>query len=304
MPTVSIVVPCFNAADTLAETLASLRAQSVTDWEMLCVDDGSTDATPEMLAHAARADARIRVIANTGKGPSRARNLGVAEARGSVIGFCDADDLWAPDKLRLCLAALADPAVDAVFARIAFLDGARTSKLSTVPSGDLSVPTLLGENPVCTMSNLVVRRAAFVATGGFDTGMVHNEDLEWLIRLVGQGSRVIGLDRTLVRYRTSVSGLSSDLAAMRAGRDRAIATAARHGFVADARSEAIHLRYLARRALRVGAPGAEALRLAAAGLATSPAGFLSDLRRGGLTALGALLSPLMPARLRRALFAS
>ncbi|WP_121066078.1 glycosyltransferase family 2 protein [Chachezhania antarctica] len=304
MPLFSIIVPCYNAAATLECTLASLTAQTCTDWEMLCIDDGSTDATPDILAAAAEADPRIRVLENIGKGPSHARNRALAEATGEFLAFCDADDLWAPRKLtRMADALLSNQTLDGIYARVAFFDGVHSKRISCPPTTDLTIPMLLGENPVCTMSNLTIRREAFLETGGFDTRMVHNEDLEWLIRTVGHGFRLRSVDDCLVQYRTSTTGLSSNLAAMRKGREQALQTAARYGFHTDARSEAIHLRYLARRALRVGAPGTEALRLALSGLAASPRGFFSNMRRGGLTVLGAVLAPVMPAFLRRSLFA-
>ncbi|MDW4498536.1 glycosyltransferase family A protein [Sulfitobacter sp. D35] len=304
MPRFSIVLPCYNAAATLPETLASIRAQTLADWELICIDDGSEDDTARLLKDATAADGRIRLVPNPSSGPSAARNVALSHARADIIAFCDADDLWAAHKLERLEAEFKDPSVAASYARVAFFDGDRARSHSTVPQGDLSIATLLGENPVCTMSNVAVRRDAFRQTGGFDTDMVHNEDLEWLIRLVGDGHRVTGIDDCLVQYRTSHSGLSADLAAMRAGRDRALATAARYGHVADRAAEAVYARYLARRALRVGAPGAEAFRLSLHGIATSPRGFFSDLRRGLLTAAGACAAPLLPAGLRRTLFAS
>lgn len=305
MPRFSIVIPCFNAARTLPETLASLAGQSVTDWEAICVNDGSTDATAEIVARAAAADPRIHLVRNPRKGPSAARNHGaLVAAQGEIVAFCDADDLFATGRLARLDEAFAERKLDAAFGKVAFFvaDPGEAGAISTVPAGLVDVPMLLGENPVCTMSNLTIRRKAFAETGGFDERLVHNEDLEWLIRLVGFGARLRGIDTVLTHYRTNPSGLSSDLAAMQAGRDVALATARRFGFRADARAEAVHLRYLARRALRLDQPGFAALRLAAAGLAASPAGFLSDPRRGGLTLAGALTAPLLPRRLRRALF--
>ncbi|WP_102223387.1 glycosyltransferase family 2 protein [Acidimangrovimonas sediminis] len=303
-PRFTIVVPCYNAAATLAATLESFRRQSFADWECLLVDDGSTDATPALIAGAAAADPRFRALANPGKGPSTARNLAIGAARGEILAFCDADDLWLPGKLDLAHRTMAASEVAGCFGRIAFFDGARSTATSTVRAGDLTVAQLLGENPVCTLSNLCVRREVFARTGGFDPAIVHNEDLDWLIRLVGAGHRVVGLDTLVVMYRTSVGGLSSDLSAMRRGRAAALASAARFGHRPLPRDEAIHLRYLARRALRVGAPAREALSLALGGLLTSPRGFLSPARRGVPTLAAALSAPLMPARLRRRLFSS
>lgn len=304
MPVFSIILPCFDAEETLAETLASLSAQSFEDWEAICVDDGSRDGTVALIRAAALADPRIRTLPNPGKGPSQARNFGAQMARGAILAFCDADDIWMPCKLAQLHAAFGDPGLDGAYGQIGFFQRvpADAKVFSTVPEGALTGLALLGENPVCTMSNIALRRAAFVRSGGFDEGMVHNEDLEWLIRLVGGGARVVGVPQLQTLYRTSLGGLSTDLAAMSAGRARAIATAAAYGIRPTAQSHAIHHRYLARRALRLGAARSLALRHVARGLWASPAGFFSPFRRGALTLVGACLALVLPRRLRQSLF--
>lgn len=303
-PRFTIVVPCFNAAATLPDTLQSLCAQSFANWECLLIDDGSSDGTPGLIAAAAAADPRFRTLRNPGRGPSSARNLALTGARGEIIAFCDADDLWVPGKLAMVHRAMSSPAVAVCFGQIAFFDGCDSTTRSTVRPGPVGIVDLLGENPVCTLSNVSVRREVFAATGGFDPAIVHNEDLDWLIRLVGAGHSLVGIDALMVGYRTSRTGLSSDLEAMRRGRAAALASAARLGYRPRRRDEAIHLRYLARRALRLGAPPREALALALSGVLTSPRGFLSPVRRGLPTLAGALTVAVLPPRLRRRLFAS
>ena len=303
MPRFSIILPCHNAAATILETIQSLVAQTFEDWEVLVVDDGSTDDTAAIVMRTTYLDSRIRLIGHSGTGPSAARNAGAAMARGEVLCFCDADDRWRNTKLACLDEVFEDEYVDAAFGRVAFFDGARTRALSAPFKGTLSIDMLLGENPVCTLSNVAVRRNVFEDSCGFDTRLVQNEDLEWLIRVVGIGYRVIGVDRVLVDYRTSANGLSSNLADLREGRRAALRTAARFGHPGSARHEAIYLRFLARRALRVGAPSAEAIRLAFAGCRISPRGWFSDVRRGALTLGAAVTAPILPSGLRRALFA-
>lgn len=305
MPKFSIIIPCFNAQNTISETLASLKGQTLKDWEAICVDDGSADQTCAMIKFEARFDPRIRLVANTGKGPSAARNLGaLEEATGDLIAFCDADDLWLPTKLEQLSVAFADPTVDGAFGQIGFFqDSPKDAQVySTVPRGMLTIDMLLGENPVCTMSNMALRATAFAQTKGFDVRMVHNEDLEWLIRLVGQGANVIGLPSLQTWYRTSIGGLSTDLDAMLAGRSRALQTAAAFGFTPSKKSNAIHHRYLARRALRLGAGRTEAIRHALRGIANSPTSFMIPIRRGAPTAVGAASALVLPPALIRNLF--
>lgn len=102
---VSVVTPVWNAEATLAETVASVRAQGFADWELLLVDDGSTDGSAALLRRLAAAEPRIRLLANgRNLGAAAARNHGIRAARGRWIAFLDADDLWRPEKLALQIA--------------------------------------------------------------------------------------------------------------------------------------------------------------------------------------------------------
>lgn len=127
-------------------------------------------------------------------------------------------DLWSTDKLATLVQVFARPGIDGAFGRVAFLDAppgeARTT--SARPGAELRIPMLLGENPVCTLSNISLRRSVMLASGGFDTDMAHNDDLEWLIRLVGRGARIVGLDQLQVWHRDG-DGLPADLEGMAAG---------------------------------------------------------------------------------------
>jgi hypothetical protein len=305
MPTFSIVLPCHDAAATLAATVDSVRAQTRTDWELICVDDGSTDETPLILEALAAQDARIRVTRQRNAGPSRARNAGALIARGRLLAFLDADDLWHRDKLASALSVLTrDPRADAAFGRVTFFDGAADVGRSAAHVGALSLEACLGENPLCTLSNLTVRCDAFLATGGFDERLRHAEDLAWLIAAISGGLRVVGTETHHLRYRTSPQGLSADLGAMHEGWRLAVSAA---GVplprAALARAEARHLRYLARRALRTGQPPGTALAFALRGLVRGPCAFLGGGRRGPTTLLACLAASVLPAPLRRRAFA-
>ncbi len=99
-PAVSVVTPVWNAAGTLAETVASVRAQSFGDWELILVDDASGDGSPALARALAAADPRSRVLTlSENGGPAAARNAGIRAAAGRYVAFLDADDLWRPQKL-------------------------------------------------------------------------------------------------------------------------------------------------------------------------------------------------------------
>lgn len=301
----SIIIPCYNAVETLQATLRSIQAQTCDDWEVICVDDGSTDETLDILYKACIQDPRIHVIKNVGKGPSCARNFGAmffASCR--IIAFCDADDIWGPNKLSQLATCFKDSKPDATFGKIAFFqdDPTLASTFSTVPSKPLSIPMLLGENPVCTMSNIAVRSAAFMRSGGFDETMVHNEDLEWLIRLVGTGAHVVGINICQTWYRSSKYGLSADLHAMQLGRQEAIRTATQYGYSNSRKSDAIFLRYLSRRALRLGQGRVLPLLFALKGIFRSPTGFFNAPRRGFATLAGAILASILPSHVSEVIF--
>ena len=307
MPSFSVIIPCFNASPTIEETLNSVRGQTFPDWEVICVDDGSTDDTTDIILRVAKTDDRVRLIRASGKGPSDARNQGALHhASAAVVAFCDADDLWHENKLADLKATYDDPSVDGAFGVVEFFKSTvgDSRSRSKVPETPLTVDMLIGENPVCTMSNMSVRQEVFEASGGFNASMVHNEDLEWLIRLVGHGAKIVFRPKVHTRYRASIGGLSADLDAMKAGRQTALATARRLGVEPGAKGEAVHFRYLARRALRLEHGSGTALRMALLGLRSSPVGFLFPLHRGGSTLLASALSCVLPRRLSHALFAN
>ena len=100
-PTVSIITPCFNAEATLEKTVASVLAQSYSDWELILIDDHSTDATYTHVKRYAEKDPRIKAVRmETNGGAAKARNRGIEMAQGRYIAFIDADDLWHTDKLK------------------------------------------------------------------------------------------------------------------------------------------------------------------------------------------------------------
>ncbi|MCI5078612.1 glycosyltransferase [Oricola sp.] len=312
MPLFSVIVPCWNAEDTLEATLSSVERQSFPDFEVVVMDDGSTDATAAIAARFAARDCRFKLITLEQGGPSNARNVAAfSYAKGQVLAFLDADDLWVENKLlRMAELFCRSDAPDALYGRIGFFragsgtfEESSVRTYSTVKTEALTPGDLLRENAVCTMSNVVVHADAFKASGGFDTTLRYGEDVEWMVRLIADGRRIEGLDEVLVYYRTSDSGLSANLAAMHEGWSKTLETVRRAdpalGPREVAAAEAVHLRYLARRALRVRASRRAAFDLVLAALAKSPRGFFSDPRRGGLTLLAAIADLVMPRSLRK-----
>lgn len=174
-PLVTVVVPAYNAAATLDETLLSVRAQTHRNLEILVVDDGSTDGTAEVAAAHVRADPRVRLIGQANAGVAAARNLGVAQARGELVAPIDADDLWRADKIERQLAALqaGGEAVALVYTWFASID-ARGFVISarSRPSAEGDVLAALARrNFVGNGSSALIRRSAILEVGGYDPSL-------------------------------------------------------------------------------------------------------------------------------------
>lgn len=238
MPQVTVIIPAFNAEATILEAVRSVRAQTFIDWELIVVDDGSTDTTRRQLA--ALDDRRIRVVAGDHGGVARARNLGLAHAEADLITFLDADDLWTTDKIDRQVAMLRErPEAGAVYSWTAFVDRQGRFLFAKEPSqiegriyGELLVTFFLASG-----SNVMARRAFLTEVGGFDEASEPVEDWEFWLRVSDRCAFAV-VPRYQVLYRFGVASASSDVeryhaaVARVAGRAFAAAPAAlqaRHG---------------------------------------------------------------------------
>lgn len=201
---VIVVIPAFNAERFLPQAVSSALGQTVSDLQVVIVDDGSTDDTPG-IARSIR-DERVVVITIPNGGPARARNAGLAAAKPSpYVAFLDADDAWDRTKLEEQLAYMAThPDVAAVgsFMRYISSTGKVLGETGQVIGDDGQQQIARGECYPFHTSSMVVRRSAFVAAGGFDEGhrFVGSEDVDLYARIVRQGSMMC-LPKVLGSYR-------------------------------------------------------------------------------------------------------
>jgi len=179
-PTISVIIPAFNAARYLGEAIASVRAQTLQPSGIIVVDNASTDATPRIAL-----ECGARCEHEPLRGSGRARNRGVAAADGDFLAFLDADDLWTPQKLEWQMALLeAQPDVDAAFGHIEhFL----SPDLPPGDAGKLYCPE--GAAPVRLPSLMLIRRAAFGRVGPFSTDGSVGDVVEWMARAEVAGMR-------------------------------------------------------------------------------------------------------------------
>ena len=192
-PTFTVIVPVYNAAATIASTVASVLTQTDGDFEVLLIDDGSTDDSLARMLAICVTDERIHVLAQSNVGVAVTRNRGADLAQGAayspfsmqtICGILKSSRATAPRTMQMRRPAQAMPASSSckpIMKRLI-----RAAPPPKVPSEELSVVHLLGENPVCTTSNLVVARDVFAASGGFHAQMAHAEDQEWLVRIAAR----------------------------------------------------------------------------------------------------------------------
>ena len=185
-PVVSIVIPLYNRANTLPRAVASVQSQDFTDWELILVDDGSTDNGAEAVL--ALGDPRLRLIRHpVNRGAPAARNTGIAAARAPLIAFLDSDDEWLPGKLSAQVAALARaPArLGALVTGFVLHRQATGGRFERCPAADGTwFATLLDGCTLSPGSTLLVRRDCFERIGGFAEDLPRFEDWDWLLRLV------------------------------------------------------------------------------------------------------------------------
>ena len=212
-PLVSIILPVYNGSRYLPEALASVEGQSLVEWELIVVDDGSTDATPAVLA-AAPTDERRRVIHQANAGLAAARNRGLAEAGAPYVAFLDVDDRWRRPYLAELAAALdRAPQAVAAFAGWCCIDEAGTllpqcALLSADEAGRLATD-LYWRNAILP-SGLVARRSALSQTGGFDDELAACEDWDMWLRLIGLGS-FAAVPHILMEYRVHGTSMTEDV---------------------------------------------------------------------------------------------
>ncbi len=189
MPLVSVIIPTFNNASLLPETLDSVLKQTCTDFELIVVDDGSTDDTAAVVQ---RAYPSAQYIFQPNRGPAAARNAGAASAQGEYIAFCDHDDLWNPEHLQTLLDTFtAYPQTALAFDNAEYigvgvephklhLDGVACAKLV---NRKVSAKTLLWDYPVASMSVTMVRKKVFNLLGALSEQVGALDDLHFYLRV-------------------------------------------------------------------------------------------------------------------------
>lgn len=204
---VSIVIPVYNAEKCISDTVASIRSQTYENWEIILVDDGSTDRSLEIMK--ALECENISILEGKGGSAALARNMGIDAAKGRFIAFLDADDLWDPDKLEKQLAFMEENDAAFSFTGYEFADeyGVSVKKIVQVPK-------------VISYKQALKNTTIFTSTVMFDMSKLSKEDIympnvksedtaTWW-RVLRSGVTGYGLNEGLTLYRRSAGTLSSD----------------------------------------------------------------------------------------------
>jgi len=211
VPHVSVVVAAYNAEVTIEEALASVAAQTYRDFELIVVDDGSTDATPDLLAQHAAMWPWMTWFRQENSGVATARNRAIERARGNLIAFQDADDIWLPEKLAEQVPLLdRNPATDLVFADSAFFppDPASPGSLfqqKPPQRGRVLQRLLMG--CFVLLGTVVVRKSAISEVGGFVDGQTPFSDVDLILRISEQHDFDY-VDKILMHWRIRPESLS------------------------------------------------------------------------------------------------
>jgi len=212
MPLVSIITPIYNAAPWLRETLDSVRAQTLTDWEQIMVDDGSSDDSVAIAEAAALQDPRFRLIRTLrNMGPSAARNLAIEAARGRFIAFLDADDLWLPEKLARSVAWITSRGYSFIYHDYRHMshDGLRVGALIKAPE-KLDWRTLHTRRGTGGCASIVIDRKRIPVFSFPPTAPYRAEDFCLWAQIIREGHIGHRLPADLARYRLSPKSRSAN----------------------------------------------------------------------------------------------
>jgi glycosyltransferase involved in cell wall biosynthesis len=213
-PAVSVIIPAYNSAEFISQTLDSVFGQTLNDCEVLVVNDGSPDT--EHLERALEPYlSRIVYIRLDNRGPGGARNAAIQRARGEFVALLDSDDLWYPDFLAEQVQRLkSDPAIDLVYCDAMLIGDsphAGRSIMQRSPSrGAVNFESLLSGDCEVTTSTVVARRRALIDSGLFDESLRRCEDFELWLRMAYRGTRMSYQTKILAAHRLRSQSLSSD----------------------------------------------------------------------------------------------
>jgi glycosyltransferase involved in cell wall biosynthesis len=208
-PRVSVIMPAYNSQAYIADAIRSVQAQTLGDWELLVIDDGSRDDTCSIVTEMALEDPRIRLYRNEeNMGAARSRNRGIAMSRGAYVALLDSDDLWRENKLQVQLDLAQEKQADIVYCSYAMMDerGCKRCDDFLVPR-KTDLKSMLVRSVISCSTVLLSRQVAL--DHPFPTGYYHEDYALWL-QLLQQGHQAFGTDQVLADYRVLAHSRASN----------------------------------------------------------------------------------------------
>jgi glycosyltransferase involved in cell wall biosynthesis len=219
---ISVIMPAYNGEQFIAQSIMSVLNQTFTDFELIVVDDGSTDRTAEIVSGIQRQDDRVRFLRQENSGQAAARNIGISKSQGDLIAFLDQDDLWIEQKLELQTKAIEASGADIVFSGGYIFSGADVTcetisfaQLEGKLSGPEMFRLLFIENRIPILT-AIVRKEALASVGPLeeDRRYQNADDYDLWLRLAAAGATFLALPERLVRYRAHSAQASSNTVRM------------------------------------------------------------------------------------------
>lgn len=212
---ISIIIPAYNAERYLSETIESVLQQTYTNWELIIVNDGSTDATSGIITNYADKNKRIRYVTKKNTGVSDTRNEGIKEAKGDYVFFLDADDIWLNDYIEQKLELFKNDKANLVYSACNLIDeNSKPLNKTLKGSGDVSLNDLLtGKgNYITAPSGISVTSQSLKEIGGFDINLSNNADQDLFMRYLAAKKRVSYVNKVLWLYRVHNANMSKNVA--------------------------------------------------------------------------------------------
>ena len=209
-PSVSIITPVYNAAETLEECVHSVIAQGYEHWEMILVDDCSTDSSAELMKALSAKDPRVKsVFLETNVGAAAARNKAIEMANGRFIAFLDSDDLWLPQKLERQVEFALESEVAITHTAYEWVDavGSPTGKVIQAPR-ELGYRQMLNYNHIGCLTGMY--DTAITGKKYFMPSIEKRQDYALWLSILRDGHKALFLDEVLAQYRTGRKSLSSN----------------------------------------------------------------------------------------------
>ncbi|NEQ54987.1 MAG: glycosyltransferase, partial [Leptolyngbya sp. SIO3F4] len=215
MPIISVIIPAYNSAKTIQVSIDSVLSQTFSDFELIVIDDGSTDKTLELVKSIK--DPRLKLFSFENAGAATARNRGIANAKSDFIAFLDADDVWLPEKLVDQLAAFEhDPSAGLVYSWSDYINANGDflcvgKRVITSGNTEDTYAKLLVSNFLENGSTPLVRMDVLKDIGGFDESLKSSQDLDLYLKIATK-YRFVTVPKVQVKYRVTPGSITSKTA--------------------------------------------------------------------------------------------